>query len=350
MKKKCFLWVICISIIFGIVGCKTTEEGMEENIEKNEYAIKDRNDDSVLDETVKETDSNEGHQLSDDKSVDTNEAISSKAESKDEKKNTSATPDSSAKGTQSEQKPESSPSSKEPEKSGTEGDFTKPIVSETKPAVSYKPVDGTNEKEVVTLVDTVKEITEGNKVPYKYGITKQEVVSTYYNVYSDGSKTLSDTMIYTVYDASGYHATDAELQPESDQNASSYQSYYQEVLRLVNQVRADAGVEPVVLDSTLCRAASMRAVEMDYADAFSHTRPNGTKCFTVLSYYQIGYGAAGENIGYGYGSPSSVVNGWKNSQGHYENLVNPRFRKMGVGYSNVRITSDGNLWAQLFTD
>lgn len=93
----------------------------------------------------------------------------------------------------------------------------------------------------------------------------------------------------------------------------------------------------------------MRAVEMAYANIFSHTRPDGSSCFSVFPYYSISYFAAGENIAAGYGSPEAVVTGWKNSEGHYANMINVSFTKLGVGYFNIDY-GYGAYWVQLFTN
>ncbi len=85
---------------------------------------------------------------------------------------------------------------------------------------------------------------------------------------------------------------------------------------------------------------------MAYASKFSHTRPNGNSCFSILGELGISYGGAGENIAAGYGSAASVVNGWKNSSGHYANMVNAGFNKIGVGYVSF---NGQKYWVQMFT-
>ncbi len=122
-----------------------------------------------------------------------------------------------------------------------------------------------------------------------------------------------------------------------------------EVLNLVNQLRAEVGVVPLSLDSTLCQAANTRAVEISQDNCFSHTRPNGTSCFTVLDDYGISYMATGENIAAGYATPADVVAGWKNSEGHYANMINASYTKLGVGFYNSG-NGYGTHWTQLFTD
>ena len=199
-------------------------------------------------------------------------------------------------------------------------------------------------------VKRVSEEVKSDVVPYKYGITKYDVTTNYYTLFSDDSKELLYSDSYTVYDSTNYSATDSQLKGEADSNASKYTNYYQEVLRLVNEIRAEAGVAPLTLDTTLCKAASMRALEMDYSNQMSHTRPSGKDCFSVLDFYGASFGTCGENIAAGQTSASSVVNGWKNSPGHYQNMINVSYTKLGVGYSFTGVGDYGYYWCQLFTN
>jgi uncharacterized protein YkwD len=62
---------------------------------------------------------------------------------------------------------------------------------------------------------------------------------------------------------------------------------------------------------------------------------------------ECGLSAAGENVAYGFSSGRSVVNdGWMHSEGHRANILNPRFRLMGIGARK----SDSGRWyvAQVF--
>ncbi|MBQ4543673.1 MAG: hypothetical protein IJA19_05845 [Clostridia bacterium] len=209
---------------------------------------------------------------------------------------------------------------------------------------------GTTQTSAKKPVKRVSEEVKSDVVPYKYGVTKYDVTTNYYTLYSDGSKELLDSESYPVYDSSNYSATDSQLKSEADSNASKYMGYYQEVLRLVNEIRASAGVGPLTLDTTLCKAASMRALEMDYRNQMSHTRPSGKDCFSVLDFYGISFGTCGENIAAGQTSAASVVKGWKNSPSHYQNMINASYTKLGVGYSASGVGDYGYYWCQLFTN
>lgn len=123
-------------------------------------------------------------------------------------------------------------------------------------------------------------------------------------------------------------------------------AYYSEILELVNNIRAEAGVSPLTLDTTLCQAATVRAIEMDNTGVFSHTRPDGTDCWSVFKLYGITYRTCGENIAMGQRTPAQVVESWRNSPGHYANMVKAGFGKLGVGMSN----SNRIYWVQMFTN
>ena len=185
---------------------------------------------------------------------------------------------------------------------------------------------------------------------YKYGVIKTTNISDTYLLFSDGTKEMSYTYSYNTYNYDGYNATDAQLMDESNAKTVANMDFYNEVLVLVNEIRAEAGVEPLILDTTLCQAATVRALEMNYSNLYSHTRPYGRSCFSVIDLYNMGYWCCGENIAAGYSSAQSVVNGWKNSEGHYANMINADFTKLGVGMSNEESGDYGIYWVQLFTN
>lgn len=130
---------------------------------------------------------------------------------------------------------------------------------------------------------------------------------------------------------------------QNQNNASGYaDSYANEVLTLVNTQRSQAGLGALSWDSKLASAANVRAKEI--VSLFSHTRPDGSTCFTAVE-NDGSYMTLGENIAYGYTSASSVMNGWMSSPGHRENILNGSFTKLGVScyYENGTY-----YWVQMF--
>lgn len=124
----------------------------------------------------------------------------------------------------------------------------------------------------------------------------------------------------------------AQENPDEDapEESGGVQEAAAAVASLVNAARQDAGLSELELDADLCAAAQARAQEI--AQSFSHTRPDGSSCFTILEEFGISYRAAGENIAMGQRTPEEVMDGWMNSSGHRANILNGTFTSIGVGY------------------
>ena len=69
------------------------------------------------------------------------------------------------------------------------------------------------------------------------------------------------------------------------------------MIRLVNEIRTEEGLPALTTNSSLSNAAALRAEEI--VTLYSHTRPDGSSCFTALPAFGISYRAAGENIAAG---------------------------------------------------
>lgn len=137
-------------------------------------------------------------------------------------------------------------------------------------------------------------------------------------------------------------------QPEQQQPQVNTGDYRAQVVALMNQERAAAGVGGITQNASLDAVAQIRAQEI--VQSFAHTRPNGTSCFTVLDEGGIAYMTAGENIAAGYGTPTEVMNGWMNSEGHRANILNGSFGQVGIGYYTDPNTAYGTYWVQIFTN
>ena len=110
------------------------------------------------------------------------------------------------------------------------------------------------------------------------------------------------------------------------------------MLELVNGHRAENGLAPLTLDSTLCSAASTRASEI--TRNFSHTRPDGSQWYTVTSL------AHGENLVMGTGmNADEATRDLMNSAGHRANILDSRYATLGVGYC---YSGSEVYWVQLF--
>ena len=119
--------------------------------------------------------------------------------------------------------------------------------------------------------------------------------------------------------------------------------YSAEIAELVNADRAAEGLPPVKLDAGLTEYAMQRAAEC--ALFYSHTRPNGKECFSVVDEDDY-LKHLGENIAAGYTSPEGVETDWMNSAGHRANILDSSFNYVGIGcFYNGGVW----YWVQLFS-
>ncbi|MDR2687886.1 MAG: CAP domain-containing protein [Oscillospiraceae bacterium] len=136
--------------------------------------------------------------------------------------------------------------------------------------------------------------------------------------------------------AAGMPAAAAPAQPVDTSG------FADEMLRLVNGERAAAGLPALSGTAALNAAAQKRADEITVK--FSHTRPGGGDCFTVMNEYGIAGSHRGENLAAGYSDPSQVMAGWMKSSGHRGNILGD-FNRLGVG---VAVKGGTIHWVQLF--
>ena len=124
---------------------------------------------------------------------------------------------------------------------------------------------------------------------------------------------------------------------------STVTAYEQEVIRLVNEIRAENGLKPLTYDWELGRVARYKSQDMKDNNYFAHNSPVYGTPFQMIRNFGISFRSAGENIARGYATPQAVVNGWMNSSGHRANILNANYTKIGVGY-----VADGRYWTQMF--
>ena len=124
------------------------------------------------------------------------------------------------------------------------------------------------------------------------------------------------------------------------------QSFEQEVVDLVNQERAKAGLKALSSDWELARVARFKSEDMRDNKYFSHNSPTYGTPFQMMKSFGINYMSAGENIAAGQATPEAVVKAWMNSSGHKANILSSSFTHIGVGYAKGG--SYGHYWTQQF--
>ena len=103
----------------------------------------------------------------------------------------------------------------------------------------------------------------------------------------------------------------------------------QSLLQAINQARAARGIPPLRVGVRLRSAARAHSRAMAQSGAFTHgnwyqrLRRHGVRAPTV-----------GETIAWGVGADgtaSAIVSMWLGSPSHRETMLNPRFRRIGIG-------------------
>lgn len=119
-----------------------------------------------------------------------------------------------------------------------------------------------------------------------------------------------------------------------------------EVLELVNEERAAAGLKPLAMDWELQRVARLKSQDMIDKNYFSHQSPTYGSPFEMIKNFGISYRSAGENIAAGQRSAAEVMESWMKSQGHRANILKPGYTHLGVGYAAGG--KWGHIWTQIF--
>lgn len=153
----------------------------------------------------------------------------------------------------------------------------------------------------------------------------------------------SDKEIASVYSNTGA-GKDLELLP-----------YEQEVLKLVNEERVRAGLNTLTLDPELSRMARIKSNDMAFNGYLGHLSPvykkyhEQAKMFGYNDFTTMAENVALMPLSRAGSDPKAAANaaftGWKNSPGHYANMLKKDASRIGIGFC-----PEGGTWTQLFAD
>ena len=146
--------------------------------------------------------------------------------------------------------------------------------------------------------------------------------------------------------------------PPADSGVPSGNATLEEqVLVIVNQRRAMgancggtnyAPTGPLVMNAQLQAAARGHSLDMGTRNFFDHDTPEGTTPFQRIAAAGYTGSPQGENIAAGNATAAATMEQWMNSPGHCQNIMNPQYRSIGVGYANVRGSRYTHYWTQTF--
>jgi uncharacterized protein YkwD len=106
------------------------------------------------------------------------------------------------------------------------------------------------------------------------------------------------------------------------------------ILCLHNAERQARGLGPLKLNDRLTAAAQGHATDMVRAGYFGHETLRGVTFITRIRKKGFKGFPIGENIAAGDGEdalPGAIMHSWMTSSGHRANILNPRFKEIGIG-------------------
>lgn len=120
-----------------------------------------------------------------------------------------------------------------------------------------------------------------------------------------------------------------------------------EMLKLVNQVRQEQGINLLEIDIRLASSARKKAFDMINNNYFDHISPTFGTPFDMIKSDNIEYALAGENLAES-GSVEDAFKSLMDSPEHKANILNSRYDRIGIGI--IKKESGGLMIVQLFID
>ena len=124
---------------------------------------------------------------------------------------------------------------------------------------------------------------------------------------------------------------------------SAYGATEARIFDLINAQRRSRGLGPLVYNEQLDHMAKIQAGNMARYEKMAHELPQAElpTMGDRARYVGYPYGRLAENVAAGYPSAESVVQGWMNSRGHRENILDRGVVETGIGVMRSR---DGALY------
>lgn len=128
------------------------------------------------------------------------------------------------------------------------------------------------------------------------------------------------------------HDSDLKIDETAEQN----------MLILLNDERVLRNIPPLLVDPTMRQVARDYSRRMFLERYFSHIDATGHDAAFRLEKAGVHFLVAGENLAYA-PDVSTAHRGLMNSEGHRKNVLDPRFKRVGIG------VLDGGSWGKMFT-
>ena len=150
--------------------------------------------------------------------------------------------------------------------------------------------------------------------------------------------------------SSGTSAGGSDSRPAAEVRATGTAAGATEarIFDLINAERRHQGLRPLVFNAQLNQMARIQAQNMAYYQKMAHVLPNATLPTLGDRAQYVGYsfGRIAENVALGYPNAETVVEGWMNSRGHRQNILDAGVIETGIAVA--RSVTGGLYYCQVF--
>ena len=318
LKNRAFAGVLALLMLLSMTGCAGTTSGEESSgstVTQEEYdALKEQNEQlqAELDELKGETDGEAEDGTESDASgegEDTSGSSASGSAPTDNASSSAPAQTSSAAPVQTSTASGKGPLAK----------YTVNVTDSNTPAV--KVVGETlNGKGAYYFYSSSGKILGNIPIEYLTTIIRENGLSDYE---ADEQKAwfVENFNIYRGLDGGSYESGSGSTGGSSSE--IDLEEYKDEFIRLTNEEREKAGLEPFEIHDVAMEFAQIRAEEL--SEKFSHERPNGDQTGTYSHY------TFGENIVKGGNTPESAIKSLMGSKVHRETILSENCHEFGVG-------------------
>lgn len=112
--------------------------------------------------------------------------------------------------------------------------------------------------------------------------------------------------------------------------AGASSPWVEQTVNLANGERKQRGISELSVSDTLEKAAALKLADMEKNGYFAHTSPAGLTPWFFMDQAEYGYRYAGENLAIHFTNPESEHIAWMDSEKHCQNVLDPRFREVGI--------------------
>jgi|GEM_PF-3552522 Ca2+-binding RTX toxin-like protein len=131
------------------------------------------------------------------------------------------------------------------------------------------------------------------------------------------------------------------------------ENFIYRLLERTNLYRSQFGLAPLTLNAQLTAAARKHSQDMALNDFIGHQSSDGSSTDQRFKRDGYQYSFAGENVGWGYSTPEEVVDAWFNetppNDGHRQNILNPNYKEIGIGYYLLKNDTGSQNWHHYWT-